>query len=355
VEVVWEETHKINIALLGKLEQIAHALVDLADGGFEAVDVLENTYHDVTNIYNRMNEIIHNLEAIVFDPHGEQIYWAEVSSSGRGVTLNAAPLHVGPLVQKHIWHEKLSVILTSATLTTAGEFEYLRGRLYGEDAYELALGSPFDYENSTLLYIPNNIPEPNDRQGHQRALEGALIRLCKTTGGRTLVLFTSYAQLQRTSRAIAPALGDAGIIVYEQGEGASPHALLESFRAAEQAVLLGTRAFWEGIDIPGDDLSVLVIVKLPFAVPSDPIVAARSETFEQPFYQYNIPEAILDFRQGFGRLIRSESDRGVAVILDRRLLSKQYGRLFIDSLPQCTQRVGPLENLPEEAARWLNI
>ncbi len=355
VEMAWEDAHSTAVALLGKLEQIARAMVELSEAGFSDIDSLEETYHDVTNAYKRLKEMIESVEALVFDPKPEGIYWAEVKSSGRGITLQAAPLHIGPLVQKYLWHEKMSIILTSATLTTAGEFDYLRGRLYAEDANELALGSPFDYENSTLLYIPNNIPEPSDRNGHQRAIEGSLIHLCKMTGGRTLVLFTSYSQLQQTSRAITPALADQGIILFEQGEGASAHSLLESFRNADRAVLLGTRAFWEGVDIPGEALSILVIAKLPFAVPSDPIVASRAETFEEPFYQYNVPEAILEFRQGFGRLIRSESDRGVAVILDRRVLSKRYGRLFIDSLPQCTQRVGPLQNLPQEAARWLNL
>jgi ATP-dependent DNA helicase DinG len=355
VEVAWEDAFKTAQALIGKVEQIAQAIVDLSEAGFGDVDLLEETYHDISNLFTRLKEMIDNLEAMVFDPQPEAIYWAEIRSSGRGITLQAAPLHIGPLVQKHIWHEKLSVVLTSATLTTAGEFDYLRGRLSAEDAYDLSLGSPFDYENSTLLYIPNNIPEPSDRNGHQHAIEGCLIHLCKTTGGRTLALFTSYAQLKRTSQAITPALAEAGITVFEQGEGASAHSLLENFRETEQAVLLGTRAFWEGVDIPGDDLSVLVIVKLPFAVPSDPIVASRSETFEDPFYQYTIPEAILDFRQGFGRLIRTETDRGVAVILDRRVLTKRYGRMFIESLPQCTQRVGPIQNLPEEAEKWLGI
>jgi DNA polymerase-3 subunit epsilon/ATP-dependent DNA helicase DinG len=240
-------------------------------------------------------------------------------------------------------------------LTTAGEFDYIRGRLYANDAYDLALGSPFDYENATLLYLPNNIPEPNDRHGHQRAVENCLIHLCRATFGRTLVLFTSYAQLKKTSSAIGPALADQGILIYEQGEGASPHTLLENFKNADQAVLLGTRSFWEGVDIPGETLSVLVIVKLPFDVPSDPIVAARAETFEDPFHQYAIPEAVLRFRQGFGRLIRTETDRGVVVILDRRVLTKRYGRAFIDSLPQCTFRTGPLQDLPQQAATWLNL
>jgi DNA polymerase-3 subunit epsilon/ATP-dependent DNA helicase DinG len=169
------------------------------------------------------------------------------------------------------------------------------------------------------------------------------------------VLFTSYAQLRRTSQAITSPLANEGIIVYEQGEGASPHTLLENFRSTERAILLGTRAFWEGVDIPGVALSVLVIVKLPFDVPSDPIVASRSETFEDPFYQYALPEAILRFRQGFGRLIRSRSDRGIVVILDRRVLTKRYGQYFIDSLPPCTKRVGPITELPRHASRWLNL
>jgi DNA polymerase-3 subunit epsilon/ATP-dependent DNA helicase DinG len=240
-------------------------------------------------------------------------------------------------------------------MTSGGEFDYLRSRLFANDAYELALGSPFDYENSTLLYLPTNIPEPNDRRGHQRAIENCLIPLCTATMGRTLVLFTSYSQLKKTSTTIAPALADHGILVFEQGEGASPHTLLESFKTADRAVLLGTRSFWEGVDIPGEALSVLVIVKIPFDVPSDPIFAARSETFDDPFHQYAVPEAVLRFRQGFGRLIRSESDRGVVVVLDRRILTKRYGQVFLASLPQCTKRTGLLQDLPAEATRWLNL
>jgi DNA polymerase-3 subunit epsilon/ATP-dependent DNA helicase DinG len=131
--------------------------------------------------------------------------------------------------------------------------------------------------------------------------------------------------------------------------------LLENFRADGRAVLLGTRAFWEGVDVPGQALSVLVIVKLPFDVPSDPIIAARSETFEDPFNQYALPEAILRFRQGFGRLIRTQSDRGIVAILDRRVVTKRYGRLFIESLPVCNMRVGPVADLPRSAVRWLDL
>ena len=154
---------------------------------------------------------------------------------------------------------------------------------------------------------------------------------------------------------IAGPLAQKDIVLYEQGEGASPNALLESFKSSERAILLGTRSFWEGVDIPGEALSVLVISKLPFAVPSDPLIAARSETFEDPFNEYHLPEAILRFRQGFGRLIRTQSDRGAVVILDRRVLTKAYGKLFIESLPRCTLRVGSLNDLPRAAAKWLGL
>jgi len=247
------------------------------------------------------------------------------------------------------------VILTSATLTTEGSFDYLRNRLFADEADELALGSPFDYESSALLYLVDDIPEPADAANYQRSVEQSLIRLSKATGGKLLALFTSYAQLKKTSKTISPILSEAGIYVYEQGEGASANTLLETFRGADKAVLLGTRAFWEGVDIPGEALSVLVIVKLPFDVPSDPIIAARSETFDDPFSEYSLPEAILRFRQGFGRLIRTQSDRGVVVILDRRVLTKRYGKSFIESIPTCTLKVGHMGDLPREAARWLNL
>ena len=355
VEIAWEDSQRIIKSLITSLEQLSQAIVELVDGGFSEMELLEDVYSSLTSAYRRVRETFENIEGLVFEPQADVVYWAEIPSNGRGLILQAAPLHIGPLMEKYLWHEKQSIILTSATLTTAGEFDYLRGRLFAEDAYDLSLGSPFDYENSTLLYIPNNIPEPGDRHGHQRAIESAIIHLGKVTGGRMLVLFTSYAQLKQTSQAISSALADQGILIYEQGEGASPHTLLENFKSSERAILLGTRSFWEGVDVPGEALSALVIVKLPFDVPSDPVIAARSETFEDPFHQYALPEAILRFRQGFGRLIRSESDRGVVAILDKRVLTKRYGPLFIASLPQCTQRVGPLQDLPREAATWLNL
>ena len=290
--------------------------------------------------------------SMIFDPAADYVYWVEVNPNNNRMALNAAPIRVGSLVEKYLWHEKRCVILTSATLTTHGEFGYVRNTLAADEADELALGSPFDFESAALLYIANDIAEPNTPD-YQHQLDRTLVQLCKASGGRTLVLFTSYAQLKRTSKNISGPLAQSDITVYEQGEGASPNALLESFKSSERAVLLGTRSFWEGVDIPGESLSVLVIVKLPFAVPTDPLVAARADTFEDPFNEYHLPEAILRFRQGFGRLIRTQSDRGVVAIFDRRVLTKAYGKMFIESLPQCTLRVGALAELPQSTVKWL--
>lgn len=352
VEVAWDDADKPLKALLENLTRLDSAMADVRDlldeDGMEAASSL-------ANITRRFNELQGALDGMVFHPNHDIIYWVELASGGRRISLNSAPLHVGPLMQRHLWNEKSAVIMTSATMTAAGEFDYIRGRLAAEEAYEMAVGSPYDYENSAMLYIVNDIPEPADKGGHQRSIEQNVLQLAQATGGRMLVLFTSYDQLKRTAQSIGSLLLRHDIRIYEQGDGASPNALLENFRSDSRAVLLGTRSFWEGVDLPGDTLQVIVIAKLPFDVPSDPIIAARSETFEDPFNQYALPEAILRFRQGFGRLIRSQSDRGIVAILDKRILTKKYGRLFLDSLPQCTTRVGASSDLPRAAKLWLNM
>jgi len=254
-------------------------------------------------------------------------------------------------VEEHLFHKKESVVLTSATLRTSGTFDFLRERLNGWEADELAVGSPFDYKSSTLVYLVDDIPEPG-KPGYQRAVEQGMAALFRATEGRALALFTSYSQLRATLRAIRAPLAQAGITVQAQGQGVSRAQLLENFRAGERKVLLGTRSFWEGVDVPGEALSCLAIAKLPFSVPSDPVFAAR--TFDQPFFEYAVPETILRFLQGFGRLIRTRTDRGVVAVFDRRLLTKSYGQLFIESLPDPTVRRGSLALLPRVAAEWLS-
>jgi ATP-dependent DNA helicase DinG len=349
VEIAWgaaSETLALLIGVLGEIQKVAAEL--FSDG----VEALEDVISTLGNLYRRLTEAESMTGSLIFNPAADYVYWVEINPNNNRMALNAAPIRVGTLVEKYLWHEKRCVILTSATLTTHGEFGYVRNTLSADEADELALGSPFDYESAALLYLASDIAEPNTPD-YQRQLDRTLVQVCKASGGRTLVLFTSYAQLKRTSKNISIPLAQNDITVYEQGEGASPNALLESFKSSDRAVLLGTRSFWEGVDIPGESLSVLVIVKLPFAVPSDPLVAARAETFEDPFNEYHLPEAILRFRQGFGRLIRTQSDRGVVAILDRRVLTKAYGKMFIESLPQCTLRVGVLAELPNAAVKWL--
>ena len=351
VEVTWDDTHETLKLLMNLLKELHQASAELYADGAES---LEDAMGSLSNVARRLVEVESNLDGMIMEPAPETVYWVEIHPKYNKLTLRAAPLHVGELITKHIWHKKESVILTSATLTTHGTFDYMKNALGATDAETLALGSPFDYEGSTLLYIPSDIPEPN-QNGYAQAIERTLVQLGRATSGRLLSLFTSYAQLKRTSQSISGPLGESGIVVFEQGGGASPNALLESFKATEQAVLLGTRSFWEGVDIPGDDLSVVTIAKIPFGVPSDPLIAARSELYENAFHQYYLPEAILQFRQGFGRLIRSAQDRGVVVIFDRRVQTKQYGRLFIESLPQCTTKVAPLHELAEVAGQWLGV
>src|SRR5215216_2074698 len=351
VEIAWDTLGSTIRMLFKALEEIYTAVADLYAEGY---DNLQDVMADISNVARRIGEVETNVSGMINKPNSAQVYWIEVQPNGNRLSLNAAPLSVGPLIEKYLWHEKQAVILTSATLTTHGEFQYLRNTLGADEADEMQLGSPYNYENAALLYIANDIPEPNVN-GYQQQLDRTLIATAKATGGRMLVLFTSYAALKKTAQTITGPLAREDIYVYEQGDGASPNALLESFKATDRAVLLGTRSFWEGVDVPGASLSIVVLTKLPFDVPTDPLIAARSEIYEDSFQQYYLPEAILKFRQGFGRLIRTASDRGVVAILDRRVLTKQYGRLFLESLPRCTARQGPATNLAREAGKWLGL
>jgi DNA polymerase-3 subunit epsilon/ATP-dependent DNA helicase DinG len=386
IENAWGAAAQPVDSLRKMLDQLHHDLADEIQMNDEEIEVLLG---DLASFVRRLQEVHRFINAMVFELDPGYIYWIEVDFRFRKLTLNFAPLHIGTLMEKHIWYTKESVVITSATMTTieqeenddyeysqinvndieelvgasdekkvTGSFYYIKSRLNANEAEEKLLGSPFNYKESTLLFIPTDMPEPSDLYAYQKYLSRAISRTAKATNGRMLVLFTSYKQLRATSQVITPLLAKDHIQVFEQGGGASASSLLESFKKKKRrAVLLGTRSFWEGVDVPGEALSVLVITKLPFDVPSDPIIAARSETFENPFYEYTVPEAILRFRQGFGRLIRTQSDRGVVAVLDRRVLSKKYGSLFLDSLPILKKdRVETtIEDLPSEAARWLNI
>jgi DNA polymerase-3 subunit epsilon/ATP-dependent DNA helicase DinG len=357
VEIAWDnlDVHLKAIGeglgkLSGGMEEIVHSY-DMEDA--------DDLQVALESLGRSIEETRRQLQALFSEPSEAMIYWVE--SFKNRLSFHAAPLHVGPLVEEHIFAEKETVVLTSASLRTAGrgsygdvDFAYLRDRLHAQHAEELAVGSPFDYENNTLVYLVSDMPEPNE-PGYQRYVEEAVVAVARALEGRTMVLFTSYGQLRATANAIARPLAEADIGLLVQGEGASRQQLLEGFRDDEtRTVLLGTRSFWEGVDVPGVALQAVIIARLPFDVPSDPIFAARSETFENSFFEYAIPEAVLRFRQGFGRLIRRRDDEGIVVILDKRVLSRRYGQSFLDALPECTTIRQRHSRLEELVVRWFN-
>jgi len=349
VEMAWD-----NLAVL--LEKIHHGLdrllVALGEGDESPLPNHDDWVGELASYRRRVGDLLEQMSAILARPDPNGIYWVSLNPRDNSISLHAAPLHVGELLDKYLFSNKECVILTSATIQADEGFRFIKNRLGLWDAETLAVGSPFDYSRAALLYLPTDVPEPGQPY-YQKTVETALIELCQATRGRTLVLFTSHSQLQTTYKSISRPLGEAGIGVLGQNLDGSRTQLLETFKADEGTVLLGTRSFWEGIDVVGEALSCLVIARLPFDVPTDPIFAARCETFENPFNEYAIPQTILRFRQGFGRLIRSKRDRGIVVVLDRRLQTKSYGRLFLEALPPVQVCRAPLKDLPRIAARWL--
>jgi ATP-dependent DNA helicase DinG len=258
---------------------------------------------------------------------------AETSSRGRqNVFLQATPIDVGPILRECLWSKLDCAVLASATLAVGGGFEYIRQRLGLEHARESVLPSHFDYESQALLYVPPDLPDPRTPQFTARASE-RIRKLLEITRGRAFVLFTSYAQMNDIHQRL---LGEVEFPLLRQGD-APKSALLEEFRLTPNAVLLATSSFWQGVDVQGEQLSCVIIDRLPFAVPSDPVVAARVKAIDadggNAFFQYQVPAAVITLKQGFGRLIRSLHDRGLLVLLDNRILKKQYGRVFLESLP----------------------
>ena len=294
-----------------------------------------------------------SLAAAVGQPQEGMIYWIGVSGRDNAVRLHSAPLSVGPDLQQKLFGRKQTVVLTSATLSIKGKLDYVERRLGLEGPRELVVGSPFDYPRVVLAYYPTDMPEPS-APGYQKALEAMIADAARGAGGRTLVLFTGWASLRAARAAVAVPLAAEGITVLAQGMDGTPRQLVERFRAqASKMLLLGTGSFWEGVDIAGEALSVLIIARLPFAVPSDPVFAARSEQFDDPFTEYGVPQAVLRFKQGFGRLIRRKTDRGVLIVLDRRIQAKRYGAAFLDSIPECARKAAPADAVEDAVRQWL--
>ena len=245
------------------------------------------------------------------------------------------------------------MVLTSATLAIQGNLDYMSSRLGLDAAEELILGSSFDYPNSLLLTIPTDMPQIN-AWDHQEALVRAIMDICQTMDGGTMVLFTSHASLRLARNGVKEKLQALGYQVLAQGVDGTPRQLMSAFQANPKSLLLGTSSFWEGVDFQHGSLKALIIPRLPFNVPTDPIFAARSELVDNSFNDYALPLAAIRFRQGFGRLIRNETDKGIVAILDRRILSRSYGKVFLESIPETTVAKVALREIPNEINTWLS-
>jgi ATP-dependent DNA helicase DinG len=257
----------------------------------------------------------------------------ERHAGGRtNVFLQATPIEVGQILRECLWSKLETSVLTSATLAVGGGFDYIRQRLGLDHARELIVASHFDYESQAILYVPPDLPDPRTPEFAAEAA-GRVRRLLEITRGRAFVLFTSYKQMNEIYERL---LGQLEFPMLKQGD-APKSALLEEFRLTPNAVLFGTSSFWQGVDVQGEQLSCVIIDRLPFAVPSDPVVAARVKAIDagggNAFFEYQVPSAVITLKQGFGRLIRSLHDRGLLALLDNRILKKQYGRVFVESLP----------------------
>lgn len=280
------------------------------------------------------------------------IVWASTTRDGTGA-LNSAPLEVGPLLAAELFEGRATVIATSATLAAGGSMAFTAEQMGLPDAGTLALGSPFDYKRSTLLATPTGFPDPGNR-GYDEAASGAITALALASRGRALALFTSHASLRRVAELARPALEREGISVLVQDRDGAPRQLMRNLVEDPRAIIFGTSSFWEGIDIRGEALSLVVIARLPFGVPTDPIHRARSDLYDDPFGGYSLPGAILRFRQGFGRLIRDREDRGVVAVLDSRVRTKRYGRQFLDAIPECTQLNADIRDIAARTRAWLS-
>jgi predicted DnaQ family exonuclease/DinG family helicase len=286
-------------------------------------------------------------------PDPNRVYWFTLISRSENLVLRAAPINVGSRLREHVYAERRSTVFTSATLAVGGTFDYFRSRVgLGPDVEELILPSPFDFLNQALVCLPMDFPGP-EHEDFDRHVEEVVAAVAQRVGGRTLVLFTSHRQLRDVHTALRHRVDLDEVLILGQGIDGQRRQLLKAFEEADRPLLLGTASFWEGIDVPGERLSCVIMVRLPFPVPSEPVYAARAEQVRDPFSQLALPQAALRLKQGFGRLIRRSTDRGAVVILDNRILGRDYGKAFLDVLPPASRFVGPAVEIADRVAGWL--
>ncbi len=334
---------EISATQLGDL----YTALDGALGRLETtLDVVKEKTAEIENLVRRIRQVRFDLQFIVTGADKKFVYWTE--RRGRGLFLRASPIDVSGLLDDKLFSAVETVVLTSATLSSAGNFAFIRERLGLDKAEDLIAESTFDYQTQALLYLPPKMPDPRSLEWTEAAA-AEVTKIVNATEGRAFVLSTSLAGMQSLYDLVMPELDYPCLIQGSTSKGR----LLARFRETPHAVLFATSSFWQGVDVRGEQLSCVIIDKLPFAVPTDPIVAARQRYIEDEggssFFEYSVPQAIISLKQGLGRLIRSTTDRGVLAVLDPRLRTKSYGRLFLKSLPRChvTSNIGDLARMFE--------
>ena len=322
---------RIDATTLEPVAGLGHALADSLTTLESNFALLQDVPEDIHALARRTGEIRDALRFVLNASDPAFVYFLEIRN--RSVFLRAAPIDVSAIMREVLWDRMRGTVLTSATLAVDGTFEYVRSRLGIATAFELQLPSEFDFERQAILYLPRRMPDPRTPR-FTSAAATEIVAILKRTSGRAFVLFTSYATLHGVRDLLAKS--DLGFPLLVQGS-APRSVLLRDFRQTPNAVLLGTSSFWQGVDVAGDALSCVIIDKLPFASPADPITSARIEAItargDDPFAEYQVPLAVLTLQQGLGRLIRHRNDRGVLAILDPRIRTKAYGRRFLVSLP----------------------
>jgi len=297
---------------------------------------------EIASFIRKIHSVNKSIEVIIAQAMENYVYWIECSRNKRAnkVSINAAPINIGELLKDTLFSTHKPTILTSATLSVGnGSFNYIKERIGVKESRDLKLGSSFDYKNQVRMYIAKNMPLPNRLTEYSLAVADRIKRYIELTNGSAFVLFTSYSLMNIVYEELEGYFGEKGFNVLKQGDGIGRSKMLSRFKKEEGSVLFGVDSFWQGIDVQGKALSNVIITKLPFAVPDHPVIEARIEDIRKrggdAFLEYNLPEAVLKFKQGFGRLVRSKKDTGIIAILDSRIINKSYGRQFLNSIPEC--------------------